>query len=238
MIKYIKIINSHKPDIIRGYAGSLYALCLFAEENDIQIFSPPILIGQAETVTEKMRNKIEIGFGTKLFNFYGSREVASIAGECKYGNLHIFSFNNYVEILDKKNKQVKNGDTGRVIITNLHNYSMPFIRYEIGDMAILGPKKCKCGNPLSTLKKVTGRITDHFLKEDGTIIHGEFFTHLFYFKDWIKAFRIIQENYKKIRILVVPIGIIIEPKKRDIENKIRKIMGNINPQRIFCPKAI
>lgn len=222
---YIKIINSHKPDLIRGYAGSLYELCRYAEKKKMTIFSPKILISSAETLRDEMRQKIETVFGTKIYNFYGSRECASMAGECKYGLMHLFTFNNYIEILDNNNKPVKEGKEGKIIVTNLHNYSMPLIRYEIGDMAIRGPRKHKCGIPLLTLKKVTGRVTDHFLKEDGTIIHGEFFTHLFYFKDWVKAFRIIQENYKKIRILVVPIGIIIEPKKRDIENKIRKIMG-------------
>ena len=45
-------------------------------------------------------------------------------------------------------------------------------------MAVFGHEECKCGNPLPTLRKITGRVTDHFVKEDRTIIHGEYFTHL------------------------------------------------------------
>jgi len=228
MDKYIKIINSYKPDLIRGYTGPLYELCRYAEEKNTTIFTPKILISAAETLTDDMRQKIETVFGTKIYNFYGSRETGIMAGECEYGLMHMFNFNNYIEVLDNKNKPVKKEKEGRIIVTNLHNYSMPFIRYEIGDMAILGPKKCKCGNPLPTLKKVTGRITDHFVKKDGTIIPAEFFISffgVFWNKGLIKKFQVIQEEYKKIRILVVPAGEIVKSEKKFIEDKIKVAMG-------------
>lgn len=225
MEHYIKIINSYRPELIRGYAGSLYELCRYAERKDLKIHTPKILACAAETLSDEMREKIEEVFEIKLYDFYGSRETSSLAGECKYGLMHIFMFNKYIEILDDRNQPVKEGEEGRVIVTALHNYSMPFIRYEIGDTAVLGPEKCECGNPLPTLKKVTGRITDHFIKEDGTIIHGEYFTHLFYLKDWVKAFQVIQEDYKKIRILVALKDGIKESEKKDIENKTKLVMG-------------
>ena len=225
MKHYIKSINSYKPELIKGYAGSLYELCRYAERKDMVIYAPKIIISIAETLSDEMRQKIETVFGIKLYDFYGSRETAAIAGECRYGLMHIFMFNNYVEILDTNNQPVREGEEGRVIVTNLHNYSMPFIRYEIGDMAVLGPEKCKCGIVLPTLKKITGRVTDHFVKEDGTIIHGEYFTHLFYLKDWVKAFQVIQEEYKRIKLLVVLRGNISDSEKKDIEDKIMFVMG-------------
>ena len=228
MENYIKIINSYKPDIIRGYTGSLYELCRYAERKNMTIYTPKILISAAETLRDEMRQKIETVIGTKIYNFYGSRESASIAGECEYGLMHMFIFNNYVELLDNKNKPVKEGEEGRIIVTNLHNYSMPFIRYEIGDMAVLGPRKCKCGNPLPTLKTVTGRITEHFVKEDGTIIPAEFFISfigVFWKKGLIKKFQVIQEDYNKIRFLAVLAGNINESEKKYIEDKIKVAMG-------------
>jgi phenylacetate-CoA ligase len=225
--RYIAIINSYKPDIIRGYSSSLYELCKHAEKKNLTVYTPQIIISAAETLLPEMRQKIETVFGTKVYNFYGAREVASIAGECKEGLMHIFSFYNYVEILDIKDQSVNNGEEGRVIITNLYNYLMPLIRYEICDMAVLGPKRCKCGNVLPTLEKVTGRITDWFVKEDGTTISPIFFMYLFmtkYRKRFLKKFQIIQEDYKKIRILIVPENSKEMPQK-DIEEKIKQMMG-------------
>jgi len=229
MEEYIKIINSFKPIFITGYAGSLYELCRYAERKNYKLFSPKVIISAAETLRDDMRKKIENIFGTKLSDFYGSREAAGLAGEGKYGSLHIFNFNNIIEILDKNNRPVKENEEGRVIITNLHNYSMPLIRYEIGDMAVLGSKGCNCGNPLPTLKEITGRTIEHFLKENGDFIPTEFFIYLFivyYNKGFIEKFQVIQEEYKTIRILIVPIVKMSNPDKKDIEDKIKTVMGN------------
>jgi phenylacetate-CoA ligase len=103
---------------------------------------------------------------------------------------------------------------------------MPLIRYDVGDMAVLGPKKCKCGNPLPTLKKITGKICCFFRREDGTLIEDEYFVELFTHRELAKAFRIIQEDYKRIRIKIVPREKTLrDSEKREIETKIKMVMG-------------
>jgi len=226
MRRFVRIINSYKPEIIRGYAGSLYELCRFVERKGLSIFSPKIVVSTAETLHNVMREKIENVFGTKVFNFYGSRETHGIAGECRYGLLHIFLFNNYLEVLNENNQRCQEGASGRVIATTLHNLSMPLIRYDVGDMAIVGPEKCKCGTALPTLRKIIGRQIDYFPKEDGSIVYGGYFIELMWAKDWIKAFKVIQEDYKEFRILVVLRDRILdEHDRRDIEERIRFVMG-------------
>jgi phenylacetate-CoA ligase len=228
MKSYVETINKYKPDIIRGYAGSLYELAKFSEKNLLTIHQPKRLVCSAETLTNDMRAKIESIFKTKLFNFYGSRETATLAGECKHGLIHIFSFNNYLEILNQDNTPVIEGKAGRVIVTNLHNYSMPLIRYEIGDMAVEGPKKCTCGNFLPCVKEISGRLEEQFIKRDGSIVIGYFFVHLLGVvlnKGYIKKFQVIQEDYDKIRILAVLDQGLPESEKNEIEQKIKVNMG-------------
>jgi phenylacetate-CoA ligase len=229
MKAYIHSINAYRPDLIRGYAGSLYELALFSEKNNLKIYSPKRIACSAETLTQDMRTKIESVFGTKLYDFYGSRETASIAGECKDGLIHIFSFNNYLEILNHNNTPVNEGEEGRVIITTLHNLSMPLIRYELGDVAVLGPKKCSCGNILPCLQKISGRLEEQFIKKDGSIVIGYFFVHLLGVllnKGFVKKFQVIQEEYNKIRIRAVVERALPESEKNEIEQKIRVAMGS------------
>lgn len=226
--RYIEKINSYKPDLIRGYANSLYELCLFAERENREVHAPKTVVSSAEVLTQDMRTKIEQVFKTKVHDYYGSRETSNLAGECSNGLMHILTFYNYLEVVDNYNQPVREGEEGRVIVTNLHNYTMPFIRYEIGDMAVLGPKRCQCGNPLPTLKKIAGRISESFVLENGRIVIGYFFVHLMGVvcnKGFIKKFQVIQEDYKKIRILLVPELTMPEAEKVDIENKIRSVMG-------------
>jgi phenylacetate-CoA ligase len=226
MEQYIRVINSNKPELIHGYAGSLQELSKFAIKNHLHLHSPNYIISSAETLRDEMRLDIEEAFGTKVFNFYGSREVSNLAGECTMGLMHMFDFWNYLEVLDENNQPVKVGEEGKVVVTNLFNYSMPLIRYEIGDLAIRGPDQCTCGNILPTLKTVVGRMSDPFILEDGTIISGGFITQLFYFKNWVHSFQIIQEDYKKIKIVLVLQDVINPQEQSTIEENIRLVMGN------------
>lgn len=225
---YIKTINNFKPDLIRGYAGSLYELVKFAERNKLNLYKPKIIISSAEVLSNEMRVKIETLFRTKVYDFYGSRETASIAGECKNGLIHIFSFNNYMEIIDKNNNPITEVEEGKLLITSLHNYSMPMIRYAIGDMAVLGPPLCFCGNYLPCLKKISGRIEEQFIKKDGSIVIGYFFVHLLGVllnKGFLKRFQVIQEEYNQIKIRAVLEKKLAESEKDEIEEKIRVAMG-------------
>lgn len=227
MAGYVKTINAYKPVLLRGYAGSLYELSKYIQRKGIPIHSPDIIVSAAETLHTNMREEIESVFGRKVYDFYGSREIGTLAGECKNGNYHTL-FWNIFEVLDNNNNPVNVGEEGRVVVTNLFNYSMPLIRYEIGDTAIRGPDTCGCGQLLPTLKKITGRITDHFKLKNGTHVPAEFFIHLLGVecnKGEIKKFQVIQEDYNKIRIAVVINNKIPDDYTQDIDEKIRVVMG-------------
>ena len=197
--KAIDSWNRFKPKIVWSYVDSAYELSRHIEKNKINIFSPEAIIVTAGVLTENIRKYVEDTFQTEVYNQYGSREVGVVACECKaHEGLHIFEYFQYLELINSdKNRN------GEIIITNLTNYSMPLIRYRIGDTAKIKNKKCSCGRGFKLLENVTGRITDHFIKKDGTIVHGEYFTHLFYFKDWIKKFQVIQKDYNLIVCSIV-----------------------------------
>ena len=225
ILRYIRVINSFKPVLVRGYAGALYEVCRVAEKKGIRLHSPKAVVSESEVLTEEMRELVETAFNTKVYNYYGSREVSAIAGECDEGNMHIFTFNNYLEVIKPDGRPAKEGEEGYVILTPLHNYSMPLIRYEIKDVAVVGPDRCKCGNPLPTLKQILGRSSYYFVKKDGTLVHGLYFIRQLRVRDWVKAFQVIQEDYELIRIKVVVDGEIDKRDVNEIEERIRSVMG-------------
>lgn len=223
--KYVDAIDRKKPMLIHSYAGSLYQLAKFVKDNNLSIHSPQKIHTSAETLRQFMRDLIEEVFNCKVYDFYGSREVGAIAGECAKGKIHIFNFNNYLEVVDKNNRPVQPGAEGRILITTLHNYSMPLIRYEIGDTAILGTP-CNCGYNLPTLERITGRIKDHFITREGTLVDGGYFTRQFYFRNWVDEFQVLQTDWEKIDIYYVPIGKPVEEEKAEIDEKIKEAMGD------------
>lgn len=224
MRRYVEIINRNQPIFIKGYAGSLYQIARFIRAQNLSVYKPQFIYSSAEKLRPFMRELIECVFGCKVYDFYGSREVGPIAGEGRDGKLYIFSFNNYVEIVDENNQPALPGERGRVLVTTLHNYAMPLIRYEIGDTAILSK------NPgtlfkLPSLDGVGGRVTDHFLTQKRQIVHGEYFTHLFYFRDWLKEFQVLQKKLDLIEIYFVSPRTPESSEVCDINEKVRLVMG-------------
>lgn len=205
MYDYVKCINDFKPVQILAYAESIYELSRFIEREKLRVYHPRSIMVSAGTLHAHMRGTIERVFKAPVFNRYGSREVGDIACECEHHKgLHIFPLTHYVEVLGQDGTPTDLGELGEIVITLLTNYAMPLIRYRIGDMGAWSENPCTCGRAWPLLKYVAGRVSDTFITKDNTQIHGEYFTHLFYFQDWVNKFQVIQEDYDLIHILIVP----------------------------------
>jgi len=228
MLKYHYDMERFRPDIIISYASSIYLLARFLERKGIKPNYPKISIStSAETLYPHMRETIERVFGVKVFDKYGSREVSAIAYECeKHSGLHIIMDNVIVECIDPITQKEVFDQPGELLITDLNNYGMPFIRYKIGDMGILSKEKCKCGRNTILLKKVIGRTTDNFILKNGRIIHGEYFTHLFYGIDGIKEFQFVQETIDKFNLYIVRDDNFDEETLIKIQKNIKEVIGN------------
>ena len=105
--------------------------------------------------------------------------------------------NAVVEFL-KNNEPVPHGEIGKMVITDLGNYAMPFIRYEIGDLGKLSDEKCPCGRNLPLLKEISGRIRDIIVTKGGKYLTGAFISTLFYddkgMTKGIKQYQFIQKT--------------------------------------------
>ena len=198
-------LHFFNPKILKGYATCLYTVARILKEDNI---IPPKFLAiesSAEQLFPQHRRLIEEVFKCKIFNMYGSREVPCIACECDHHNgLHVFDDIRYVEIVDSHGKACPPGQEGRIIVTDLTNSAMPFIRYEIGDLGVWSESQCSCGRSFPLLKKITGRISSVISTIEGKLIHGEFFTHLFYHENGIESFSINQIKLNTIELLIVP----------------------------------
>jgi phenylacetate-CoA ligase len=231
MYKYVQRINKIKPYLIFAYTNSIDEFACFIKKHHLSIYSPQAIMTSAGVLFPEVCARIEKVFLAPVFNRYGSREVGDIACNCKTSfGLHLIPDIHYVEIVDENGKEVKQGESGEIIVTLLTNYTMPLIRYKIGDRGILSNKDCKCGHGLPLLEKVVGRITGNFKNKLGDYISGGLFFSLFYFIENIKQFQIIQEAIDYISINLV----LIDKKKlkdmdkdfKEINQIIWKAMGN------------
>ena len=207
MDKFTKQLESLQPSMILGYANALelYANYLLKNKPNHKIKLDGI-VSSAETLTEEKRKIIEEAFRCKVLNRYGSREVGLIASECKeQKGLHINADNLLVELVDSNGHAVSKGN-GDIIVTDFWNFGMPIIRYKLGDVGKVSGTECNCGRNLPLLGSVEGRSGDFFVKPDGSKIHGEYFTHLFYELPQVKQFQMIQETLDLIELKIVESG--------------------------------
>jgi phenylacetate-CoA ligase len=231
MYKHVQKINHIKPGLILAYTNSIEELTRFIQEHHLSVYSPPAVMTAAGVLYPEVKVKIEDVFHAPVFNCYGSREVSDMACNCeKDEGLHLIPAIHYLEIVDDEGRQMKPGTPGNIIVTLLTNYTMPLIRYQIGDRGILSEKACSCGRGFPLLKKVEGRIRCIFRNKQGDLIDGGVFIRLFYFRENIKQFQVIQDSLEKITINLVLKDKkqlkIIEKDFQEISESIKKIMRN------------
>ena len=195
--KYVLEINRYKPDLIEAYTASLVHFSKLV--NGIKVKSA---ICSAETLYDEHRKLIEKSLGTEVFNRYGSREAGNIAHECEvHEGLHV---NDEIYIVETvKNGKLINNQMGSLIVTNLSNFTMPFIRYDTEDYAVLPNKyiKCGCGRTLSRMKSVEGRVTDFIKLSNGDELSYLFFNYFFeQYGKYLTRFQVIQDKQNHLII--------------------------------------
>jgi phenylacetate-CoA ligase len=121
-----------------------------------------------EGLDAEARAEIENGWGIDVFDNYSAEEFGTIAHQCvEGGKLHIQSEAVICEIIDADGKPVAPGEVGEVVVTGLHNFGAPFIRYALGDYAKRGPENCACGRTLPIIEQVMGRTKQLMRLPDG-----------------------------------------------------------------------
>lgn len=191
--------------MLLGYASSLYLIAKFAKKNNYKIHFDSV-VSWGDKMFDNYRKTIEETFNTKVFDTYACTEGFMIAAQCKSGNYHIMSPQVHLELLNDDNQEVEVGEIGNVVVSRLDNYSMPLIRYKLGDLAIKKSHSeiCNCGMNYPLLGKIIGRDTDIVKTNSGKHLIVHFFTAIFEHYPDIKQFRVIQENLDCIIIEYIP----------------------------------
>jgi phenylacetate-CoA ligase len=202
--KQLALLLEQAPDVICGYPSSLYEIGKLIEERNIKIKTPKFINSNSELLTEPIREYIESVFGCPVYNEYSSFEVHSIATECSKKEMHIHMDNNILEVI-KDGEQVGPGEKGEIVVTNLRNQAMPFIRYRTGDIGVLSDEQCSCGRGLPLLEMIEGRKDEFLHLPSGGKISPRVFDPLdFIFHDYVLKFQIIQMKIDSFIIKVVP----------------------------------
>ncbi|MBU7037625.1 MAG: phenylacetate--CoA ligase family protein [Theionarchaea archaeon] len=215
---------------IRAFAINCYpnTMNLIAKEisqDDAEFLSPHHIVTWSEKLTPRIRKTVEDTFHCPVYDQYGAFECHSIAAECTEKRMHINADVLVMEFL-KEGEPVAPGERGEIVITNLWNRAMPFIRYKIGDIGGPSDEMCECGRGLPLMEELEGRTDDALVTTSGRPVLPSFIVPLFFPYPEIDAFQIVQKTRENIQIKIVKGKTYREETDRQIIQKFRSIFGN------------
>lgn len=205
--KFINNIQHRQPKMIKGYLSAMLQLAQYIETHSIEGIKPSVISSTSETLYPHFRFYLQKIFNAEIFDQYGCGECQSVAYECRaHEGMHITEEHVLVEVIDESGNDITD-QSGRIILTDLDNLAMPFIRYENGDTGVLSSSYCSCGIKHRLLREISGRTADTIVLKNGSKVHGVFFTDIVFEIDpeesrKIRRFQAFQENAGEIEFRI------------------------------------
>jgi phenylacetate-CoA ligase len=200
---FITQLRKKRVRFLVTYTQSAALFARYLREKGLDDIRFQSIITTAEVLLPGQREFLEETFHARVFNRYGCREVSVMASECeRHTGMHVNGDALLVEIVPDPAYPPPNG---RILITDMLNYSMPLIRYEIGDVGRWAEaQSCPCGRGLPLIADVQGRITDFLVLPNGTYVSGPALTLVVSDMPDVAQVQFVQRSEKLIVLRVVP----------------------------------
>jgi len=212
----------YKPKLVVGYISSLEGFARFLADSKHKLPGVRAVIAAAEPLFPPTRALVEKAFGAPLFNTYGSREFMSIAGECEnHSGMHVNSENILLETA-----LPAPAGASDILVTDLHNYGMPFLRYAIGDVGVLDDSPCACGRGLPRIVSIEGRVLDVLRSASGRVVPGELIPHVMKDIPEVLEYRVTQTSLERLEMEAVLSTELSEKSRKILDSEIHKAFGS------------
>jgi phenylacetate-CoA ligase len=160
-------LEEERPEYLLVYPSNAAELARAALLKNVRLGSLREVRTMGEALSADTRALCREAWGAPVVDMYSAEEVGYIALQCpEHQHYHVQSESLLVEVLDDDGNACRPGETGRVVVTDLHNFAMPLVRYEIGDYAEVGTP-CPCGRGLPVLARISGRVRNMLVTADG-----------------------------------------------------------------------
>lgn len=215
----------HKSEhvCLGGYASSLRVFAEVALRHKMDVrFKTAISWG--DKLFDSYKTKIGKAFGCQVYETYGCSEGIMIGSKKDLDYFYLMTPHVVVEILDENNEEVPDGKMGYVVLTCLTNYTMPIIRYRVGDLAIKLPRQdypAKRDFQFPLLKKVIGRNTDVIFTQSGNFLVVQVVEALFEEVEEILQFKIIQHTINQLEVQYVALEPLNGQLIKNIDDRLR-----------------
>jgi phenylacetate-CoA ligase len=204
MEEQIRLLRQINPTVLKAWPTVLKALLHKVDFEMGKLAHPRVIITSAEIFDKKLQQWIQEQIDVEMFNFYVAQEFGTIASECRvHGGLHANADCFILECLNRNGDACRPGEVGSVVLTNLLSYTMPFIRYRLGDLCCLVGRRCACGSSFPLITAPVGREEDLILLPSGTARSATGIGTILNKYKKIHHLRFIQESYNRFELQLV-----------------------------------
>jgi phenylacetate-CoA ligase len=173
LAEFVAAWRRERPEVLFGHSHSLYMLARYLREQGVTDLRPAGIVSTSMMLVAHERALIEAVFGCRVTDRYGCEEVGLIGCECeRHEGMHLDIEHLYIEFLREDGSPAAAGEGGAIVLTDLYNRGMPFIRYRIEDVGVWTERRCSCGRGLPLMERVTGRVADYLKRRDGSLVAG------------------------------------------------------------------
>jgi phenylacetate-CoA ligase len=217
----VEWLQRQDPDYLLSLPSNLMALAEYCRQQGIKLARLKQVLSIAELLFPEARAACGEAWGVPVTEAYSAQEVGYIALQCaKSELLHVQAEDMLVEVLDDDGRPCEPGEVGRVVVTPLHNFAMPLVRYEVGDLAEVA-ERCPCGRGLPALSRVLGRTRDRVTLPDGRLLVPFFpgilggFAHL-------KQFQVVRRAPQRLEMKLVAERELTEAEAAELRRRVRE----------------
>lgn len=223
---FLKEWKIMKPGLLYGHAHSIFILAEALKDRGLKL-RPTGIVATSMMLLDHERAVIEEVCEIKVTNRYGCEEVSLIGCECeKHHGMHLNLDHNIVEFLREDGTPCSPGEDGRIVVTELVNFGMPMIRYEVGDRGVPSSRSCGCGRGLPLMESITGRTADFLVAEDGSKVAGiSIIENSLTRFSGIRQLQIVQDEPLLLTVNLVPDAGFDQHTEDELLDALRKMLG-------------
>ncbi|GAB6194029.1 phenylacetate--CoA ligase family protein [Desulfocastanea catecholica] len=171
--KFARTWEKVQPTLLYGHAHSIFILAQYVRQIGCSQIKPKGILSTSMMLLPHERKLIEEVFSCRVTDRYGCEEVSLIGCECeKHNGMHMNIEHLVIEFIKDDGTTAQPGENGNIVVTDLMNFAMPFIRYKIEDVGVPMDTMCSCGRGLPLMGRVTGRVADFLINKKGERVAG------------------------------------------------------------------
>ena len=199
----VKWLKRKNPGVLLTFPSNLREIAKYCIREGITFKNLKSVDTFSEALAPDIRDTVREAWGLTITDAYAAAETGYMALQCPlFEHYHIQSEVAHVEVLDENDRPCEPGQTGRVVVTPLHNVATPLIRYEIGDLAEVGPP-CPCGRGLPVINQIFGRVRNMLRYPDGRMVWPNIGADNFYSLESVERFQFVQKTLEQLEVRLV-----------------------------------